>query len=452
LTHQIHSPITDRKPEEIVAFQANDEIDIEYFIRQAKSLSYKLPNHRYVFNLFTDRYLYMLGFCASVIAGQCTLMPPNRLVKTQEQLARKYPDSYSLGESDLLEKELKREVDRNSLWTKPAGEYNGEVPVIPADQLCAVAFTSGSTGIPTPNLKYWKTLKISSVGNAELLLNRLSGRLNVLATVPPQHMWGFETSILLPLFANVAVSQLSPFYPQEIVEALESLPEPRALISSPVHLDILLKSGVRLVKLDRIFSATAPLSKELAQQLERSFKTHVLEVFGSSESGIIARRYTATETLWQLSNLFELDVRKNGVLVQAKHLPEVVVLQDVIKKVGNSRFRWLGRHQDMINIAGKRGSLTDLNRCLLAIRGVVDGVIFLPENTNGRLAALVVAPELEPTDILGGLKSEVEPVFLPRPVYMVSDLPRQETGKLANKDIMKLFEDMRVKKPGTRSP
>jgi len=438
LNPQRHTPITDRKPEEIIALRAGDEIDVNRFIQHAKSVACKLPDHRYVFNLFSDRYQYLLGFCAAVIAGQCTLMPPNRLTKTLEQLARNYPDSYSLGESDLLNEK----ANRKSHNPVPVMDYRSEVPLIPIDQLCAIAFTSGSTGSPTPNLKYWETLRTGSGGSAELLLNRVSERLNLLATVPPQHMWGFETSILLPLFANAAISYRTPFYPQDIAEALESLPEPRALISSPVHLNILLKSGVELVKLDRILSATASMSKELAQQLECRFNTQVLEIFGSSESGVLACRNSATETLWQISDLFELDVRKDGVLIQAEHLPGEIVLQDIIEKVGDTRFRWIGRHQDMINIAGKRGSLIDLNRRILAIEGVVDAVVFAPENDADRLAAMVVAPELKSSDILDGLRLEVESVFLPRPVYMVPNLPRQETGKLANRDVIKLFGDM----------
>jgi acyl-coenzyme A synthetase/AMP-(fatty) acid ligase len=83
-----------------------------------------------------------------------------------------------------------------------------------------------------------------------------------------------------------------------------------------------------------------------------------------------------------------------------------------------------------------------LNRRILAIEGVVDAVVFAPENDADRLAAMVVAPELKSSDILDGLRLEVESVFLPRPVYMVPNLPRQETGKLANRDVIKLFGDM----------
>jgi acyl-coenzyme A synthetase/AMP-(fatty) acid ligase len=205
----------------------------------------------------------------------------------------------------------------------------------------------------------------------------------------------------------------------------------------------LLKSGVELVKIENIFTATAPLSKELARELEGRFNTSVLEIFGCSESGILAVRETASETLWQLSDLFELEPGKEAALIRAQHLPEDVVLPDTVELIGTHRFRWLGRHQDMINIAGKRGSVADLNHRLLAIPGVIDGAIFIPESNPERLAALVVAPGLDSADILRELKSQVEAVFLPRPIYMISALPRQETGKLARKAVLEMYEKTR---------
>ncbi len=438
-------PITARKPQEIIAFHAGEAVDVGQFIKQAKSLACRLPKHRYVFNLFANRFEYLLGFCASVIAGQCTLMPPNRLDKTLQDLAQQYPDSYFLGDGEFADVGVDG-INRHAGRHKIAG---GDIPLIPVDQLCAIAFTSGSTGKPSPNPKYWETLRVGSGGNAALLLKKTSERLNIVATVPPQHMWGLETSILFPLFSNVAISDRTPFYPRDIAEAVESLPAPRALVSSPVHLNALLKSGVSMLGLERVFSATAPMSVELAQSLEKRFDTHVFEVFGCSESGILAGRHTATETLWHLSDLFELEVKPDGVLVKARHLPDEVMMQDIIEKHGENSFEWLGRHQDMLNIAGKRGSLADLNRRLLAIPGVVDGVVFKPEGESERLAALVVAPHLQPSDVLDALKLLVDSVFLPRPVYIVPVLPRQETGKLANAAVMDLFEDiMKTKRQG----
>jgi acyl-coenzyme A synthetase/AMP-(fatty) acid ligase len=129
----------------------------------------------------------------------------------------------------------------------------------------------------------------------------------------------------------------------------------------------------------------------------------------------------------------------DGTLVHGSHLPEDVMIPDIIEMVAGNAFRLLGRHQDVINIAGKRGSLAELNQRLNAMPGVNDGVIFMPRDSN-RLAAMVVAPALSLADIRHYLDSRVEAVFLPRPIYLVAGLPRQETGKLARKAVLELFE------------
>jgi acyl-coenzyme A synthetase/AMP-(fatty) acid ligase len=442
MTNQLHFPLTDRRPDEIIAFRDTGEIQVSHFLAQVNALCRQLPSHQYVINLCSDRYQYLLGFCAAVVAGQCTLMPPNNQAITLEQVSEDYPDSYSLGENGLSDYKMSPGDHSDNA----VGVHNAAVPEIEADQLCVIAFTSGSTGTPTPNPKYWETLRTGAISDAALLLEEMPDNISLLATVPPQHMWGFEASILLPLFASAAVSHLAPFYPQDIADALESLPAPRVLISSPIHLNALLKSGVQLARLQEIFSATAPLSKEQAKELEDAFSTRVLELFGCSETGMLAARFTSTETLWRTSAAFEFEAKTEGVVIRAQHLPEEVVLPDLIELTGDNRFRWLGRHEDMINIAGKRGSISDLNRRLMAISGVVDGVIFMPEGSPKRLAAMVVAPELTSSDILGKLKPQIEPVFLPRPVYMVSALPRQETGKMSKRLVMELFEETRKKR------
>jgi acyl-coenzyme A synthetase/AMP-(fatty) acid ligase len=423
-------PLSNRKPDEVIAFRAGRAVTAGQFFALANSLSRQLPAHRYAVNLCQNRFDYLLGFCASTIAGQCTLMPPNRLQKTLDQLERSYPDSYFL-DQDV--------VSAGTGAEEPAGDA---APMIPADQLCAIAFTSGSTGEPSPNLKTWQTLCTATAGNASIMLDPADECVNLVATVPPQHLWGKETTVLFPLLCKVAISDRTPFYPQDIADALASLPPPRGLVSSPVHLKALQRSGVSLVEIDRIYSATAPMSRDEAALLESTFNTRLIEVFGCTESGIIARRLTATETPWQLSYLFTMELQSQGVLIKASHLPGDVLLPDRVELLDGNRFKWLGRHQDMVNIAGKRGSLTDLNRQLLAIDGVSDGVIFQPDDNRDRLAAMVVAKNLGPDDIVRQLKAVVDTVFLPRPVYMVRTLPRQETGKLPISQVLELYRQV----------
>ena len=436
------TPLTTRSPREVIAYRADGPVTVVRFLSEAKWLASRLPTHTHVINLVTDRYRFLLGFCASVIAGQCTLMPPNQLAATVDQLAEDYPDSYRLDDDEPLFGECARLVE--------TGQET--VPDIRPEQPCAIAFTSGSTGQPNPNLKYWKTLVTGTLGNAELLQLGRRDQMNLVATVPSQHMWGMETAILIPLFAKVAASHRTPFYPQDIADDLTRISPPRVLVSSPVHLDALLRSGVDLPALERILSATAPLSTDKAVKLEKAFGARVQEVFGCTETGIIATRDTVRESLWRLAGTLHLKPEKSGFVVEGEHLPGAVLLPDVIELHGIDRFRWIGRHQDTVKIAGKRESLADLNLRLLAIDGIEDGVIFTPDDASQRLAALVVAESLRPAQIRRALSQHVDPVFLPRPIYLVDRLPRQESGKLARAAILEIFAQRQSARSRPRDP
>jgi acyl-coenzyme A synthetase/AMP-(fatty) acid ligase len=56
-----------------------------------------------------------------------------------------------------------------------------------------------------------------------------------------------------------------------------------------------------------------------------------------------------------------------------------------------------------------------------------------------RLVAFVVAPGKTAESILASLRTKLAPVFLPRPIYLVESLPRNETGKLRKEDVEKLL-------------
>jgi len=73
----------------------------------------------------------------------------------------------------------------------------------------------------------------------------------------------------------------------------------------------------------------------------------------------------------------------------------------------------------------------------------VDGAFFMPDDTGSnhvtRLAACVVAPGLEASALLAALRRHVDPVFLPRPLLMVDELPRNRTGKLPREALQNLL-------------
>ena len=430
---EAHYPLTNRPADDIVARRNGDEVRIDEFVGCAVSLARRLPALPYAINLCTDRYEFLLGFCAAVIARQCTLLPPNRQRQTLLGIAKDYEGAYVLGGDCVDGVEFFSPDDTDN------AEPVAEIPLVADSQLCAIAFTSGSTGEPKPNRKTWKTLCTSTFDTADLILDIRDSTINAVATVPPQHMWGLEMSVLMPLLANVAISAKTPFFPQDIFAALRELPRPRALVSSPVHLNALIKANIGALEIDRIYTATAPMPVDFAGRLEQEFGSQVVDVFGCTESGIIAARRPTTTMEWQLAETVTLEERGDSTLVLADRLDEPVRLNDRVELLEKGRFVWKGRDEDMINIAGKRASLAELNKHLSALPGVKDGVIFMPDPDAKRTAALVVAPGLQQSDILEGLRDNIDPAFLPRPVRMVPVLPRQETGKLSRKAVLDLF-------------
>ncbi len=85
-------------------------------------------------------------------------------------------------------------------------------------------------------------------------------------------------------------------------------------------------------------------------------------------------------------------------------------------------------------MAGKRSSIGFLNAQLNAIPGVEDGAFFLRDDSGesgvSRLGAVVVAPGQSGAAIVEQLRQRIDPVFLPRPLLLVEQLPRNAVGKL----------------------
>jgi acyl-coenzyme A synthetase/AMP-(fatty) acid ligase len=258
-------------------------------------------------------------------------------------------------------------------------------------------------------------------------------------------MYGIEMSVLLPMLGDVGIHAGRPFFPADVAAALAEVPAPRVLVTTPVHLRALVDSGIALPPLAAMVSATAPLSGELALAAEQRFGAPLLEVFGSTETCVFASRRASLQEEWSLFDGVQLHPQPDGTLVDAPQLDRPVALADLVSlHDGGRRFRLRGRHADLLEIAGKRASLADLTRRLLAIPGVRDGVMLQLDDADTigvrRIAAVVVAPELDEHMILDALRRAIDPLFLPRPLRLVDALPRNETGKLPRAALLALLQ------------
>ncbi|MET0164200.1 MAG: class I adenylate-forming enzyme family protein [Vicinamibacterales bacterium] len=296
--------------------------------------------------------------------------------------------------------------------------------------LAAIFFTSGSTGKPIPHAKQWSQLRSAADAMSELLH---FGREPVLlaATVVHSHMFGFEMLIMQAVRGRATMYAHRIAYPTDLAAFVDSRGECKWLATTPYHLGVFVEANQWTPGLQRIISATMPLHASLARIVESASDAEVHEIYGSTEAGCIATRRTSVESTWRPSPDIRLTVNGSGTTsLHATRVGGILQLRDQIVLVPGG-FKLCGRDTDLVKIAGKRTSLEALTTVLRAIDGVLDGC-FVDGATIGqkRLVAVAVAPRVSTSELREALAAQIDAVFLPRPLLIVDQLPRDANGKL----------------------
>ncbi len=437
--------VSHASPDSIIAWRADGAVTRHQFLAEVSQLVALFPAGSHLLNMCRDRYRFSVGLAAAIVAGKVSLLPSTYTPEVVRQIKIFAPDVFCLTDSDLCTVDLPQ-LRYPTMDASSPDEF--EIPQIKATQRIAVVFTSGSTGTPQPHPKNWGAL-IHSV-QAEALYLELPHNCTLIGTVPPQHMYGFESTVLIAWHSGNALSHAQPFYPADICQALAAVPTPRVLVSSPMHLRALMDTGLALPEITRMVSATAPLSAQLAQDIETRCNAPLIEIYGSTETGQIATRRPTQSAEWHLFPGIKLAREGGCVRACGGHIEIPATMSDMIEQITEEHFLLHGRIADLVNIAGKRHSLASLNHLLNTIPGVVDGAFYMPDETDHnhitRLAACVVAPGMDAPHLLAVLREHIDPVFLPRPLLFVNALPRNSTGKLPRAALHALFQTRSTRK------
>jgi acyl-CoA synthetase (AMP-forming)/AMP-acid ligase II/3-hydroxymyristoyl/3-hydroxydecanoyl-(acyl carrier protein) dehydratase len=435
--------ITSRDLDAPLAWRAGVPVSTRQFLADVARFAPVLPAEGKAVNLCVDRYAFAVSLAAALVRGHASLLPPDARPDTLARLLESGgPNLFALTDDvGLATPGIPRVLieDRSS----PQGGTGLDVPAVDGGMHAVSLLTSGSTGVPQPHAKRWETL----AGDVAVAVERLSsllGRpslagLTLVATVPVQHSYGLESSVLLAMLGGAAFDSGRPFFPADVVKALASVPRPRALVTTPFHLKTLLLSGIELPPVDLILSATAPLSPQLAAHAEQALGGVLIEIYGSTESGQVATRRTTQSEVWENFGNIRVHAEPGDgdgperFIFSGGFLPEPTPMADVLELLDERRFRLFGRANDLIHVAGRRSSLAHLNYHLNSIAGVEDGAFWLPDEVADgvvRPVAFVVAPTLSAGEIIAALRQRLESVFVPRRVVQVKAFPREGTGKL----------------------
>lgn len=417
-----------------VYMDSRRSLDRGAFMGAAHALAQRIPDQSHCLNLCDDRLFFMLGFSAALLRRQCTLLPANRTESCLEDIVRRHPQITALCDSPQSFDGLNCLYLDTSLLTAPPDPAED---VIQPTTLAAELFTSGSTGAPQGHQKTWGML----VQGAQQLAAELNLGGTLLGSVPSQHMFGLESTILLPMQAGLTLAGGCPLLPQDIHSALKRLPPPVWWATTPMHLRACVQSGLQFPRLAGIICATQTLAPDLARAAEACFQSPLHEIYGCTEAGAIGLRRPALSADWQLLPDWEMTRCGEGIRISGNRSPQGFCLPDHIEPLPGGRFLLLGRLASLIKVGGKRMHLDALNQILLSVPGVEDGVFFQPAEGE-RLTALVVATEPDPAALLAALRKQIDPVFLPRPIHWVPSLPRNATGKLPLHALQKLVKEL----------
>jgi acyl-coenzyme A synthetase/AMP-(fatty) acid ligase len=413
------------------------------FLRDVLVLADRLPPIAHVLNVCRDRYWFAVALFAAIAREICTHLPGSAAPEAIAELCTDLAEVACLGDQPQAPSAAVpylRVSDHEAGAPGPARP----MPSIRADLPVVTVFTSGSTGRPRPHRKTFGRLVRNSQAEAAIMWGAAGGPCSVVGTVPSQHMYGLESTVLLPIFGGGRLSSRIPFFPADICQALEEMPEPRLLVMTPFHLRKLLDAEVDIPPVAAVVCSTAALPRALADEVENRVRAPLVEIYGSTETGQLASRRPVSCLEWETYADIALAQQRGMTTADGGHLEQPYVLNDAVELLSPTRFRLLGRNSDMVNIAGKRSSLGYLNHILLSVPGVEDGAFCMPEEHDAvgevsRLAAFVVAPRLSSRQILDALRAHVDPLFLPRPVVFVDALPRNPTGKLLAADMAALI-------------
>lgn len=436
----------------VVAWRAGQAVRADEMLGHVMAVARAMPDAPAAINLCLDRYWFAVGFLACAVRGIVNLLPSSSAPLHLASLVGQNPGVIALGD------QTEALMPGCPWWDiAVAAEGAGKVspenqPQLPADLVVARFHTSGSTGVPKVCDKRWGLLQAGHRAAAEVIRSAMGGAAPaVVGTSSFRHMFGFEATVMLPLWAGGSLTSGTPFFPADVAAELAALPEPALLVSTPYHLRKMLEADIDFPRCAGLLSATAPLSAELAEAAERRFGAPLLEVYGSTELGMLATRRTSESATWRLLPGFALGSSEEGFIASGPSLEEPQALHDLIEPDEDGCFRLVDRSSNLINVVGKRSSLGLLNQVLQSLPGVLDGVFCVPPDVAHhdvtRLAAFVVAPGLKAADILAGLRPHVDAVFLPRPIVMLDALPRDANAKLPAAAMQALMAEHLQRKP-----
>jgi len=427
-----------RRPERIVAFDGEKSWTQAMLVHDVQQLYSELSTRtgeRWAL-CFDNSYWFIVALLATLHAGKTPLLPGH----CREAQLREQQPLFS-GVLTDLPLALSCPVINTQSLSSPLPQT---LPPV-AHDAGVILFTSGSTGEPSQIFKTVNALNEESVWLATLWGSDLR-ECRVVASVSHQHMYGLTFRIMLPMALGLACDASMIHFPEQLAAHASY---PLLFISSPAFLKRL-DTSLSAPPCRKTISAAGVLDDETAQRAKGWFGEAVCEIYGTTETGVLAwRQHQGIAPPWRPFPDVEFIAREDGWAVRSPLIDTgECTLDDKLVFTSQDEFRLLGRRDRIVKIEEKRVSLSEIERRLRALPGVQDAAV-VPIVRAGRttLGAVVVpdssvtAPAKHKTRWRQSLRQWLEPGAIPRYWRLVESIPINSQSKRSWAQLQELFDE-----------
>ncbi|HEY9189335.1 MAG TPA: AMP-binding protein [Sulfurovum sp.] len=245
-------------------------------------------------------------------------------------------------------------------------------------------FTSGSTGHPVAALKTKKNIE-SEVSVLIDLLEKYKIK-KVIVTVPFIHLYGTLFGLMFPLIKGIDIVLKEHFLPHELLNMID---DNSMVVTTPLYIKALNKLSEKKDLSHSIFiSSTGPLDSENIIAFNQQYRSDIIQIFGSTETGGIAYKIN-DDTLWKPFEYVDISTNENNELKVNSPFVSPVLYEDRLKQTYSeiqtfdyieqepSGFKLIGRSSKIFKLAGKRYSTIQVENILEKVDGINKALVFV---------------------------------------------------------------------------
>ncbi len=440
----------------VVSLCDGERLTRQRFISDVEALANRLealPYH-YLGLFCEDSYLFAVAFCAVLSQKKTPVLLPSPKPDFITAIGKNI-DALLSDQSLLLDG---LPVISHSLNAEPVVS-TASLPSIDKQQT-VLLYTSGSTGEPKRVEKRLQQLCDEVAVLEQLWGKQLGADVTIFSTVSHQHVYGLLFRLLWPLLSGRCFDSETFQYPEPLLANIQSV-DSAALMSSPSQLKRmpeLVDLSVIRTPLRALFCSGGPLLEETSLYLLDILAQPVIEVYGSTETGGIARRQRRApgEDSWQALPEVELLCNDEGCLQIRSPFEDSggwYAMADAVSMQGADCFCLRGRVDKIVKVEDKRLSMPEMEQQLRNCEWIDEAAVTVLEGRHSSVAvALALTASGQRLLQDGGKKALVqrvksrlanyfENVLLPKKWRFLAQLPYNSQGKLTQQALRELFEE-----------